>query len=62
MLWTAPPPARECHECGAGFYIEFVQCMSLFLALFGHGVMSELSPLCAQKRPLNTQPNPPRLA
>lgn len=18
MLWTAPPPARECHECGRG--------------------------------------------
>src|SRR5712671_2955395 len=27
-----------------------LQCMSPFMALFGHGAMSDLSPLCAPKR------------
>jgi len=29
------------------------------LALFGHGVMSDLSPLCAQKRTLTKTKKPP---
>jgi hypothetical protein len=37
MLWTAPPPERECHGCGRlFFYSQFVQCMRLALARNGH--------------------------
>jgi hypothetical protein len=37
-------------EVVPAFFSKFVQCMSPFLALFGHGAMSDLSPLCAQDR------------
>jgi hypothetical protein len=30
--------------------MQFVRCMSPFMALFGHGAMSDLSPLSDQKR------------
>jgi hypothetical protein len=31
---------------------ELLRCMSLLMAHFGHGAMSDLSPLCEQKRTL----------
>jgi hypothetical protein len=30
--------------------MTLLRCMSPFLALFGHGAMSELNPLCDQQR------------
>ena len=45
MLWTAPPLAREWHGGGVPFFFsKFVQRMSLFVALLGPQVRSELSP------------------
>jgi hypothetical protein len=32
------------------FASGLLRCMSPFMALFGHGAMSDLSPLCASKR------------
>jgi hypothetical protein len=31
-------------------HVILLRCMSQLLALFGHGAMSDLSPLCAPKR------------
>ena len=41
---------RGSHEWRRTNRSLLLQCMSPFMALFGHGAMSDLSPLCAPKR------------
>jgi hypothetical protein len=57
MLWTAPPPARECHKSGCCNRISnetLLQCMSLLVALSGQSSCARVCPLLDQsgQRPI----------